>query len=109
MDNFRYSFLLLQFYDKLIVSTGNSPTLPLVDGYNLNEVYTLKTYFDNIKIKQSLNHSKNVVIVGSNREALEFTSTVKASNDKLNIFIIDENSKPLANILGEELSKEILK
>jgi hypothetical protein len=69
----------------------------------------LKTYFDNIKIKHSLNLSKNVVIVGSNREALEFASTIKASNDKLKIFIIDENSQPLVNLLGEELSKEIQK
>lgn len=75
----------------------------------MNEVYTLKTYFDNIKLKQSLNHSKNVIIVGSNREALEFASTIKSSNENINIFIMDEKSKPFDNLLGQELSQEIIK
>ena len=69
-------------YDKLLIATGASPTVPELEGFNLPGVMTLKHLGDGRKIKDFINSNnvKKIVIIGMGYIALEMCEALRARN-----------------------------
>lgn len=82
-------------YDKLILTTGSVankiPKLP----FSLENVFSLKSVSDYIKINSFINNHtvKNILVVGSGYIGLEISDALK--NAGYNVFLIDQEEKPL--------------
>ena len=100
-------------YDKLVISTGASPIRPKLPGMDLENVFTLWTLQDAIKIHDSLTAAgqspSNVVVVGAGLIGTEIAEAFK--NRGLNVTLLDALPRPLSIIAGEEfgalLQKEL--
>ncbi len=69
-------------YDKLLISTGASPIMPDLPGFDLPGVMTLKTLEDGRKVKQFI-HDQNVrkaIILGMGYIALEMCEALHERN-----------------------------
>lgn len=66
VQNIETGEIFLENYDKLILSTGAKPTLPMHGMKNMDEVFTLRTVEDTIKIHSYINENKpqSVVLAG---------------------------------------------
>jgi apoptosis-inducing factor 3 len=81
--------------------------VPLIQGYNLNNVYTLRNHLDLEKIKQASMSAKKIVIVGASFIGMEMSSTLKKLNPKAEIILIDSDSAPFEKTLGREIGQAI--
>ncbi|HGY57347.1 MAG TPA: CoA-disulfide reductase [Caldithrix abyssi] len=74
-------------YDKLIIATGARSVKPPIDGIDLDNVFTLRTLQDGIRIKDSLdakNH-KNAIIVGGGYIGLEMAEALHKHGLKVTV------------------------
>lgn len=95
-------------YDKLLVATGGRPRVPLVEGVNLENVFTLRNYGDLEKIKKSSTNAKNVVIIGSSFIGTEAASSYKNEfKDKVNVTVVDGLSAPFERVLGKDVGNSL--
>lgn len=58
-------------YDKLLLANGASNKIPPIDGIGKKGVYTLRNLNDALDIKNRLNESKEIIIVGGGIQGLE--------------------------------------
>ena len=65
-------------YDKLLLSPGAKPTTPNLPGMNLENLFTLRTVEDTLRIKQYIdeNHPKSVVLAGGGFISLELAENL---------------------------------
>ncbi|MFI3142202.1 MAG: FAD-dependent oxidoreductase [Clostridia bacterium] len=65
-------------YDKLVLSTGAKPTLPMVGIENLDEVFTLRTVEDTFKIHAHINehNPQSVVLAGGGFISVELAENL---------------------------------
>src|SRR5205823_5353509 len=75
----------VQNYDKLLYATGASCKVPNVEGFDLNNVFTLRNYSDMLKIKQSSLNCKKITIIGASFIGMEMASTLRKMNPKSEI------------------------
>ncbi len=59
------------YYDKLGIATGSLPLIPQIPGMDKKGVYTLRNLNDGKKVKEAMNSTENVVIVGAGPIGLE--------------------------------------
>ncbi len=66
-------------YDKLILSPGAKPVQPELPGVELNNLFTLRTVEDTLKIKEYIdhNHPKSVVLAGGGFIGLELAENLR--------------------------------
>ena len=93
----------------MLIATGSTPKVPMIQGHNLNNVFTLRNYFDTVKIKQASLNSNKIVIVGASFIGMEMASTLKQINPKADIIILDSNDFPFQKLLGNDLGNLIKK
>lgn len=74
-------------YDKLLIATGASAIIPDLPGFELPEVMTLKSLEDGRKIKQKIQKSKKVIIMGMGYIGLEIAEALRAW--KIEVHMID--------------------
>ncbi len=91
----------------MLIATGSSAKIPLIEGFDLNNVFTLRNYQDLNKIKQATLTSKKIVIVGAGFIGMEMASSVRLINPKAEVIIIDSNFTPFEKVLGKEIGKAI--
>ena len=91
----------------MLIATGSSAKIPLVEGFDLSNVFTLRNYQDLNKIKEKTLKSKKIVIVGAGFIGMEMASSLKQINPKAEVIIIDSNSTPFEKVLGKEIGKAI--
>lgn len=78
-------------YDKLIIATGASPVIPSIKGINdYNNIYTVRTIEDGIKIREKMLVSKKAVIIGGGYIGIELLESFSRNN----IFTELVESKP---------------
>lgn len=68
-----------EYFDKLILSPGAKPTQPRLPGVGLNQVFTLRTVEDTLRIKSYIkkNQPKSVVLAGGGFISLELAENLR--------------------------------
>jgi len=100
-------------YDKLILSPGARPTQPRLSGAELDQVFTLRTVEDTLRIKNYINenHPRSAVLAGGGFIGLELAENlrelgmdvtiVQSGNQLMNLFDSD-----MAALLHHEMRKQ---
>ena len=100
-------------YDKLMVATGASSIIPPIKNVKLENVSTLKSMEDGIKIKELLNkeENKNIVIIGAGFIGLEAVEAAKHLGKNVTVFqagnrILEQVfDKEITDVLEDEIRK----
>lgn len=87
-------------YDKLILANGSSNFIPPIKGYDLDGVYTLRNKKDLDNIKNNLQKSNKVVVIGGGLLGLEAAYEIKLANKDVTVV------EAMPNLLSRQLDKE---
>ena len=98
-------------YDKLMIATGASSIIPPIKNIQLDNVSTLKSMTDGIKVKELLNkeENKNIVIIGAGFIGLEAIEAAKQLGKNVTVFQATDRileqvfDKEITDILEEEI------
>ncbi len=85
-------------YDKLIIATGAKPIIPPLPGISLDNIFTLRTVNDALKIKSFVDSGKvkNAVIVGGGLIGLEMAENLVLRGIKVAVVeLLDQILPPL--------------
>lgn len=91
-------------YDKLIIATGSTPFLPDIKNINLKNTYTVRTLEDGINIRQKMETSQNITIIGGGYIAIEMIEAFV--KNKKNVTLI-ERSPFILSVFDEDISSLI--
>ena len=91
-------------YDKLMVATGAYSVIPPIKNVQLENVSTLKSMADGIKVKELLNkeENKDIVIIGAGFIGLEAVEAAKKLGK--NVTVIQSTSRILENVFDKEMT-----
>ena len=91
-------------YDKLMVATGARSIIPPIKNINLENICTLKTMEDGIKVKEIINRDevKNVVIIGAGFIGLEAVEAAKKLGK--NVTVIQSADRVLNSVFDKEIT-----
>lgn len=100
-------------YDKLMIATGASSIIPPIKNVKLENVSTLKTMEDGIKVKELLNKEENqkVAIIGAGFIGLEAVEAAKQLGKEVRVFQSEARvlaqvfDKEITDVLEEEIKK----
>ena len=98
-------------YDKLMIATGASGIIPPIKNVKLENVSTLKSLEDGIKVKELLNkeENKNVVIIGAGFIGLEAVEAAKKLGKNATVIQLEDRilpqvfDKEITDVLEEEI------
>lgn len=98
-------------YDKLMIATGASSIIPPIKNVKLENVSTLKSLDDGIKVKELMNRDeiKKVAIIGAGFIGLEAVEAAKKIGKEVVVFQLEDRilpqvfDKELTDILEEEI------
>lgn len=98
-------------YDKLMIATGASSIIPPIKNVKLENVSTLKSLDDGIKVKELMNRDeiKKVAIIGAGFIGLEAVEAAKKLGKEVVVFQLEDRilpqvfDKELTDILEEEI------
>lgn len=98
-------------YDKLMIATGASSIIPPIKNVKLENVSTLKSLEDGIKIKELMNKEdiKKVAIIGAGFIGLEAVEAAKKLGKDVVVFQLEDRilpqvfDKEITDILEEEI------
>ena len=98
-------------YDKLMIATGASSIIPPIKNVKLENVSTLKSLEDGIKIKELMNKEdiKKVAIIGAGFIGLEAVEAAKKLDKDVVVFQLEDRilpqvfDKEITDILEEEI------
>jgi nitrite reductase (NADH) large subunit len=93
-------------YDKLLIATGSSNNVPPIVGIDKEGVFTLRGLSDALNIKDSLNKSEGVVLIGGGIQGLEMAWILHKHGKK--VTIVELLPKLMPHQLDDRAS-EILK
>lgn len=79
VKNLETNEVFSESYDHLILASGAKPLLPPFEGLDLEEIFTLRTVEDTLKIKDYINHHdiRSVVIAGGGFIGIELAENLK--------------------------------
>ncbi|GAA0255866.1 FAD-dependent oxidoreductase [Faecalicatena contorta] len=91
-------------YDKLIIATGASPSVPPAEGMQLTGVFRMRTPDDAIGVRSYAEERgvKKAVVVGAGFIGLEVAENLKARG--IQVTVIDFAAQILPNILDPEMA-----
>ena len=91
-------------YDKLMIATGARSIIPPIKNVKLENVSTLKTMEDGIKVKEILSKDeiKNVVIIGAGFIGLEAVEAAKKLGK--NVTVIQSSDRVLNQVFDKEIT-----
>ncbi|MGL5718614.1 MAG: CoA-disulfide reductase [Paraclostridium sp.] len=100
-------------YDKLMVASGASSIIPPIKNVKLENVSTLKSLEDGIKVKELMNKEeiKNIAIIGAGFIGLEAVEAAKKLGKNVVVFQLEDRilpqvfDKEMTDILEEEIRK----
>ncbi len=100
-------------YDQMMIATGASAIIPPIKNVKLENVHTLKSMEDGIKIKEILakDEIKKVAIIGAGFIGLEAVEAAKKQGKEVTVFQMGERilqevfDKEVTDVLEEELRK----
>lgn len=88
-------------YDKLIIATGAAPLIPEIKNTNLKNIYTVRTLEDGINIRNAMEKSQNITLIGGGSISIELVEAF-VKNGK-NVTLI-ERSPFILSFLDEDIS-----
>ncbi len=91
-------------YDKLIIATGSVPFMPDIKNSNIKNIFTVRTLEDGINIKDTMNRSQNITIVGGGYIAIELIEAFV--KNKKNVTLI-EQAPFILSVFDEDISSLI--
>lgn len=96
-------------YDKLVIASGASPSVPPVDGLALDGVFTMRTPDDAIAVRSYIQAApvKKAVVVGGGFIGLEVAENLKAQG--VHVTVIDFAPQLMPNVLDPELALYVKK
>ena len=100
-------------YDKLMIATGASSIIPPIKNVKLDNVSTLKTMEDGIKVKELLNKEENqkIAIIGAGFIGIEAVEAAKHLGKEVRVFqsegrvLAQVFDKEITDVLEEEIKK----
>ncbi len=99
-------------YDKLLIATGAGAIIPQIPGFDLDNVYAIRTMDDGIQIKKTVETGKlkNAVIVGGGYIGLEMAEALHKQNMQVTIVeMLDRLMKNVDQDISDEIEQEIIK
>ena len=90
---------MLVTYDDLVIATGARPYIPPIINVGLNNIFTLKTLNDGVKIREKMRLSKKAVIVGGGNISIELLWAFVKNN--INTEIVECTSHMLIKLDSE--------
>lgn len=99
------------YYDKLMIATGASSIIPPIKNLDIENVHTLKSMEDGIRLKELFRdeNNKNIAIIGAGFIGLEAVEAAKKYGKKVSVFQLGDRilqdvfDKEITDILEEEL------
>lgn len=93
-------------YDKLLLSPGAKPSLPLVPGTDIDRLFTLRTVEDTFRIKNYINkkNPRSVILAGGGFTSLELAENLRHLG--MDVTII-QRPKQLMNPFDEDMASFI--
>ncbi|MBU3092752.1 FAD-dependent oxidoreductase [Clostridium sp. CF011] len=96
-------------YDKLLIATGSSNNIPPIDGIGKEGVYTLRGLNDALNIKDSLNASAQVIVIGGGIQGIEMAWILHQHGKKVTIVELQSRLMPLQlDNKASEILKDIM-
>ncbi|MBP3931425.1 MAG: CoA-disulfide reductase [Peptostreptococcaceae bacterium] len=83
-------------YDKLMIASGASSIIPPIKNVNIENVSTLKSMADGIKVKELMNQEeiKNIAIIGAGFIGLEAVEAAKKLGKNVVVFQLEDRILP---------------
>ncbi|GEQ18162.1 MULTISPECIES: CoA-disulfide reductase [Clostridium] len=99
------------YYDKLMIATGASSIIPPIKNLDIENVHTLKSMEDGIRLKELFRdeNNKNIAIIGAGFIGLEAVEAAKKYGKKVSVFQLGDRilqdvfDKEITDLLEEEL------
>jgi NADPH-dependent 2,4-dienoyl-CoA reductase/sulfur reductase-like enzyme/nitrite reductase/ring-hydroxylating ferredoxin subunit len=88
-------------YDMLLLATGAEPRRLSTPGFDLPNVFTLRTLGDARAIIAAIGHARSVVFVGAGFIGLEAASALRARG--LEVHVVAPEEVPMERVLGRDL------
>lgn len=98
-------------YDKLIIATGAQPIVPPLPGISLNNIFTLRTIDDTLKIRAFVDGGqvKNAVIVGGGLIGMEMVENLVLRGIKVTVVeLLDQILPPLDKDMASIVQKYLM-
>ncbi|WP_107838451.1 FAD-dependent oxidoreductase [Metasolibacillus meyeri] len=92
-------------YDKLLIATGASPTMPDWEGAHLANIHTVKTIPQMNELLESLQDTRHVTVLGAGYIALEVVEALKSRNLQVRLI---HRGKQLMSLIDEQLAEHVL-
>ena len=88
-------------YDKLVLSPGANPIVPVMEGTNGDNVYTIRNVGDIDKLKQAVNikNVQHITVIGGGFIGLEAAENLKKAG--YDITLVEASSQVLRNFDGD--------
>lgn len=102
---------LVFHYDKLVIATGAQPIIPPLPGISLDNIFTLRTITDAIKIRSAVDTGKikNTVIIGGGLIGLEMAENLTRRGIKVTIVeLLDQIIPPLDKDMAMLVQEHII-
>jgi 3-phenylpropionate/trans-cinnamate dioxygenase ferredoxin reductase subunit len=90
-------------FDKLLLSTGSTPTPLTIPGADLDGIHYLRRMQDSEKIKAAFAASSRVVVIGGGWIGLETAAAARAAG--LDVTILETAALPLIGVLGPHVAQ----
>lgn len=91
-------------YDKLVLATGSSASLPPIWGIEARDVYVLKTVEDAVAIKAKARQSKKAIILGGGPIGLETADALRGCGMEVEVVEVQPRLLPF---FEEEYSSQV--
>ena len=99
------------YYDKLMIATGASSIIPPIKNLDIENVHTLKSMEDGIRLKELFRdeNNKNIAIIGAGFIGLEAVEAAKKYGKKVSVFQLGDRilqdvfDKEITDLLEKEL------
>lgn len=92
-------------FDKLVIATGSTPKIPSIPGATLENVLTLRTLSDAMKIEKALDDASNLVIIGGGSIGAELA--VAASQRNIDTTLLNRSLSILSHNVDPDMADPV--